>query len=1043
MLATSSSLSLAWTSRARQSIDLLTLDEQLFRLVTDCFGAEREAIQFTRHVISEDGSCEILFTFPGGFLHLTSTHLIVRNTTHNVTTGSVCFPLTTPFIEQIANILVGCEDDQQRCSISDLAASLVYVSFGTPDNEMYIYLSSAFMDGQWFANTVSPRSINLDRPLTVSGFVFGGCFAATHSHLSSSEGLMFMPSSMDPDLCRVVLAPAAGSLQATVIPSLPFDSELGQLICRCSESGVVVNSVEGCCSFGSFGDRFMRMSVTSFDKENVASSLQLFLHARHQKEAQVPECVLLEVIAGEQAVTKTKSVQIQELDLLSIKNVTVEGSGYKICLKHFKHNEAASATTTPTTPPANLNDSSVQNSPVKRSTVGVNNRLPRTACKQVLANLFNQLQNKRPWNTVTSSTTAIPEVQVVHIAKSSEASVVMGLPSVYQEEAAVLRRYINHFRPDRAVMLVNTQKIVEQWQRWKLNLPRVQPYYAVKCNSDLAILQTLANLGARFDCASQGEVDIIVKTLQLNPDRIIYSNPCKQEYGIRHAKQKKVKLSVFDNVDELIKIARIYPDCELLLRIATEDSGSQCPLSCKFGASSNAWISLLNRARELKLNVRGVHFHVGSGCSQLSIFTKALHDARTVFNLGTDRGFNMNILNLGGGFPGVVPDPQSPLSNNIVTFEDLCAEIRPVLDALFPIEDGHTIMAEPGRYFAASSSCLAVKIYSRRKPIGPIDKADSPENFLYYINDGVYGSFNNLIFDHADVIPRILIHSKQATDGERSRKIESVIFGQTCDGFDCVKRKIDLPQLEIGDWLMFEEMGAYTVCAASTFNGFDLPTRLHTCIMPATAPSASSATRIQRYSTAQQRPPLSPCLLGYEQYKQQQQQFLHYKNTQNIPYSRQPLTMLSSPFSSPSIDPMVTAPLIDSTITMTDFDLATTNPEELEQLFLTEASPQRPRLLFRPLSVRPLQSTAQQHTSYPRLGGGKFNPRLVATLLRSAYCRHRLSAPTTISNSSAPTADLIAAVTMESSTATLASQVPESTGVSEHHIPLTTGPALC
>jgi len=92
----------------------------------------------------------------------------------------------------------------------------------------------------------------------------------------------------------------------------------------------------------------------------------------------------------------------------------------------------------------------------------------------------------------------------------------------------------------------------------------------------------------------------------------------------------------------------------------------------------------------------------------------------------------------------------------------------------------------------------------------------------YYLNDGVYGSFNCTIFDHREVEPIPFILNEN--DGMEMRQSHmTTLWGPTCDSMDCIKRDVHLPEMHIGEWIMFREMGAYTIAAGSTFNGFKLP----------------------------------------------------------------------------------------------------------------------------------------------------------------------------------------------------------------------------
>ncbi|XP_040203618.1 ornithine decarboxylase 1-like [Rana temporaria] len=90
----------------------------------------------------------------------------------------------------------------------------------------------------------------------------------------------------------------------------------------------------------------------------------------------------------------------------------------------------------------------------------------------------------------------------------------------------------------------------------------------------------------------------------------------------------------------------------LVLRIATDDSKAVCQLSMKFGATLKTSRLLLERAKELNIDVIGVSFHVGSGSRDPQTFVQAISDARCVFDMGAELGFNMHLLDIGGGFPG-------------------------------------------------------------------------------------------------------------------------------------------------------------------------------------------------------------------------------------------------------------------------------------------------------------------------------------------------------------------------------------------------------
>jgi len=359
-----------------------------------------------------------------------------------------------------------------------------------------------------------------------------------------------------------------------------------------------------------------------------------------------------------------------------------------------------------------------------------------------------------------------------------------------------------------AFYLVNLGAVVEKYIEWTTNLPRVQPLYAMKSNPDINIIRTLHALGAGFDCASKQELTDALSVGTL-PENIIYANPCKGPEHIAFAKEKQLDFMTFDSLAELQKIHGIHPAAKLVLRILPDDSKSIMPFGTKFGASMSDCKKLIEKCRELNLQLVGVSFHVGSGCFSSSAFVDAVLLAREVFDMAEQYDFNLNLLDLGGGWPGV--------DTSTLSFVDIAKDLAPVLDQYFP---PHVrIIAEPGRFFCTACYTLAVSIISRRerwvKPKTDNEEEEPTKEVLYYLSDGLYGSFNNIVFDHARPLP---VPMKKDENTQRSS-----LFGPTCDSIDVICKDIDLPELEIGDWLYFLNMGAYTLASASSFNGFKPP----------------------------------------------------------------------------------------------------------------------------------------------------------------------------------------------------------------------------
>jgi ornithine decarboxylase len=377
-------------------------------------------------------------------------------------------------------------------------------------------------------------------------------------------------------------------------------------------------------------------------------------------------------------------------------------------------------------------------------------------------------------------------------------------------------------------LTTNLATVVSQLKQWRAELPMVEPFYAVKCNPDVAIVRLLAALGCSFDCATMGEVDLIVNGLGDNlsfgakgkdkvGSSVVYANPAKMQHMLDFAITSGVKMTVIDGEDELMKIAETtgFEQLQVLLRLTTDDRASVCRFSKKFGCPVSEAPHLLDVAKELGINIAGVSFHVGSGCGDAGAYATALEHARVVFEEGAKRGMlPMTIVDIGGGFPG---DNNGYGGPGMPSFHQLAETIRNSITKF--IEDlGRPsseirFLAEPGRYFVSASTTITTKIYSR--------KGGKAKYQALYVDDGVYGSFNNVVYDHALPVPKRLISTVSGASVDEEM-IPTAVFGPTCDGLDqmCSLETTVLPRCEVGEWLFWEEQGAYTHTASFVFNGY-------------------------------------------------------------------------------------------------------------------------------------------------------------------------------------------------------------------------------
>jgi ornithine decarboxylase len=353
------------------------------------------------------------------------------------------------------------------------------------------------------------------------------------------------------------------------------------------------------------------------------------------------------------------------------------------------------------------------------------------------------------------------------------------------------------------LFILDHEKIRQNYRTFKKHLPRVQCYYAVKANSTQQIIETLFKEGSSFDVASYNEFMQVYQYIRHFEtkekkhfvwDKIIFSNTIKDRMTLQKIKQYK-PLVTYDNAEELKKLKEYCDTAGLVVRLKVPDTGSQVEMSSKFGAEPADAQKLIQQAFDIGLKVEGISFHVGSQCTNFNNFTEALAITSDIFHDARRKGLNLNIIDIGGGFP-VPYDPLVP------DFKKLAAILNSEFKRLFP--DDIEILAEPGRFIIATTAVLISEIIGKARRDGKI---------FYHINDGVYHTFSGVVYDHW--IPNFSAFK------EGNKEICAVV-GPTCDSFDKITLSADLPtNLEIGDFLYTENIGAYSTASSTKFNGFD------------------------------------------------------------------------------------------------------------------------------------------------------------------------------------------------------------------------------
>jgi ornithine decarboxylase len=357
------------------------------------------------------------------------------------------------------------------------------------------------------------------------------------------------------------------------------------------------------------------------------------------------------------------------------------------------------------------------------------------------------------------------------------------------EKGAIYRDLVHeHGSP---LLVMDADIVRRQYHALQGALPGVGLYYAIKSLPHPAILGVLADMGAGFDMASSGEIEL-VRQLKISARRTLHSHPIKRDGDIRDSLRYGCTTFVVDNTDELLKFLPYKHRVGLFIRISFRSESAVVDLSKKFGCSLNETGDMLALALKLGLHIKGLCFHVGSQCADARQQVEAIHACNTLIRQHHGRGAApISTLDIGGGFP-------ISYEGGHVDIDSYCAPIRDAL-AVLPIYVN--VIAEPGRFISGPSmTCIA----------SVIGKALRSGLQWYYLDDGVYGSFSGQIFDHMRYPLEVF------SDDER--RYPSVLAGPTCDSIDLIAEDVQLPLLQLGDLVVGHMMGAYTAASATDFN---------------------------------------------------------------------------------------------------------------------------------------------------------------------------------------------------------------------------------
>src|ERR1700737_1172232 len=350
-------------------------------------------------------------------------------------------------------------------------------------------------------------------------------------------------------------------------------------------------------------------------------------------------------------------------------------------------------------------------------------------------------------------------------------------------------------------LLVAIPSVREKYHSFAKALPDSRVFYAVKANPAPELLALLVSLGSCFDTATVAEIEMALAA-GATADRISYGNTIKKERDIARAFALGIRLFAVDCSAEVEKIARAAPGSKVFCRILYDCAGAEWPLSRKFGCDPEMAVEVLDLAKRLGLEPCGISFHVGSQQRKVKAWDRALAMASTVFRDCAERGINLSMVNMGGGFP-------TKFLKDVPPVVQYGRSIFRALRRHFGNQIPETII-EPGRGMVGNAGIIETEVVPISK------KSDEDDVRWVYLDIGKFGG----LAETMDESIRYAIR----THHDGAEMTPCVLAGPTFDSAAVMYEKLpyQLPvTLEIGDKVLIEGTGAYTSTYSSVaFNGF-------------------------------------------------------------------------------------------------------------------------------------------------------------------------------------------------------------------------------
>jgi ornithine decarboxylase len=364
-----------------------------------------------------------------------------------------------------------------------------------------------------------------------------------------------------------------------------------------------------------------------------------------------------------------------------------------------------------------------------------------------------------------------------------------------------IARFLSRHQPATPCLVLDVDRVEENFHALQMALPLARIFYAVKANPAEPVLRRLVSLGSCFDAASWEEIEMVLGA-GAQAETVSFGNTIKKPVAIARAHDAGVPTYAFDCREELEKIARYAPGRRVYCRLLVENAGADWPLSRKFGTSVEQARELMLLAGDLGLDPYGLSFHVGSQQTDTASYEAAIGKVAMLFTDLTERGVNLRMVNLGGGFPVAYRD-------DVPGIDRFGSAILRAMTRHF----GNAIpemVIEPGRFVVGDAGVVSTEVV--------LVSQRNPDDTLRWVYLDV-GRFGGLAETEGEAIKYRI-----ATPHDGTHTGPVALAGPTCDGADILYERAGyrLPlALRCGDRVELHATGAYvTTYASQRFNGF-------------------------------------------------------------------------------------------------------------------------------------------------------------------------------------------------------------------------------